>query len=514
MTKYEDYPGFTYDAACNQTRVVRTDGSAQRFQYDAANRLIQVRDDFGYTLEAFTYGDSNERLISEEAGLRTYYACGGSAEYIESTSSSIPAWSKSYVYLGGRLLATLTPNGSSGEAVQYHHPDRLGTRLVTDPSNGTSFEQVALPFGTALNAESTGATNRRFTSYDRSTTTGLDYANNRHYDSQQGRFTQVDPAGMRMSYRANPQTFNLYAYCGNDPINRMDPSGLGFLSGLFKAIGKAIKIIAIILVVVVVVAIVVALASQPETGGIAFAKFLLFKLAPVLATILAGATGFQMGGFTTGAGGTPPWNPSSRSVFGSGFQDQGRIYTCPNPPNCQGNIPQLPPEVVNVPASTSIWSRIWGGIKSGAGSVVGGITATIALTHTGYRQYSIWMEAQTHRALRRMGENSQVQVGVNIRDGSPIYGTINLPIAGGLEEDLLLPSTARTFTNAEAAFSHLEDFHGIDPILASERLHGIKAAWGLGPAENVLFDRTGGVWDAATGRYLGSLTQGGAKRIK
>jgi len=27
-------------------------------------------------------------------------------------------------------------------------------------------------------------TNRRFTSYDRSTVTGLDYANNRRYDSQ------------------------------------------------------------------------------------------------------------------------------------------------------------------------------------------------------------------------------------------------------------------------------------------------------------------------------------------
>ncbi|MBI1760794.1 MAG: hypothetical protein HYR56_05085 [Acidobacteria bacterium] len=29
---------------------------------------------------------------------------------------------KSYVYLGGRLLATQTPR-----ATNYHHPDRLGT---------------------------------------------------------------------------------------------------------------------------------------------------------------------------------------------------------------------------------------------------------------------------------------------------------------------------------------------------------------------------------------------------
>src|SRR5437867_13385042 len=97
--------------------------------------------------------------------------------------SIFPAWSKSYVYLGGRLLATLTPNNFDGEQVQFHHPDRLGTWLVTDPSNGTFFEQQTLPFGTALNESPptgaiTGETNRRFTSYDRIATSKLDYAIN------------------------------------------------------------------------------------------------------------------------------------------------------------------------------------------------------------------------------------------------------------------------------------------------------------------------------------------------
>jgi len=241
-------PGFAYDAAGNQTRTQNSGGVWQRFQYDAANRLVKVKADDNVTvLATYTYGDSNERLIAEEGGLRTYYDCEGGAtiaEYTESGGSTTPAWSKSYVYLGIRLLATLTPNGSGGEAVEYHHPDRLGTRLVTNPSTGTSFEQVTLPFGSALDNESTGATNRRFTSYDRSATTGLDYANNRHYDSQQGRFTQVDPIGMNSTSLANPQTLNLYAYCANDPINHTDPSGLGFFSWLgklFKSIGKVLS---------------------------------------------------------------------------------------------------------------------------------------------------------------------------------------------------------------------------------------------------------------------------------
>src|SRR5207249_2784791 len=205
-------------------------------------------DDKVTVLASYIYGDSNERLIADEGGVRTYYVSEGGvsiAEYTESGDSIFPAWSKSYVYLGGRLLATLTPNNFDGESIQFHHPDRLGTRIVTNPADGTFFEQQTLPFGTALNESpptggTTDETNRRFTSYDRSQTTKLDYAVNRHYDPQQGRFTQVDPAGMGTVSLASPQTLNLYAYCINDPINHVDPSGLGFFSSLKKLVKRVV----------------------------------------------------------------------------------------------------------------------------------------------------------------------------------------------------------------------------------------------------------------------------------
>jgi RHS repeat-associated protein len=114
---------------------------------------------------------------------------------------------------------------------------------VTNGQNTGSFEQATLPFGNALDVESTGATNRRFTSYDRSSTTNLDYAVNRHYDAFQGRFTQIDPIGMKSASLSSPQTLNLYAYCDNDPINQTDPTGLGFFSfmkNLFKGIAKVL----------------------------------------------------------------------------------------------------------------------------------------------------------------------------------------------------------------------------------------------------------------------------------
>ena len=240
--------GFQYDAAGNQLRVVRAGGAAEKFQYDAANRLVKVTDDYGYALGTYTYGSSAERLLADEGGLRTYYSCDASVEYSESGGGTVPLWSKTYVLLGARLLATATPNGSNGENIQYHHPDRLGTRLVTNAQDTTFFEQQTLPYGTALNESApaggaTGGTNKRFTTYDRSPLTGLDYAVNRHYDSQQGRFTQVDPIGMRSVSLESPQTLNLYAYCINDPVNHTDPSGLGFFSFLKKIFKAILKIL-------------------------------------------------------------------------------------------------------------------------------------------------------------------------------------------------------------------------------------------------------------------------------
>lgn len=237
--------GFSYDPAGNQLE----NNSGQAFVYDAAGRLTKVKSLSGATLATYFYGASNQRLITqtgnETSTDKTYYVWDGNsviAEYVEQTSASMPKWSKNYIYLGGRLLASEAPNGT-GEIVYYHHPDRLGTKLVTNNVDTTSFYQANLPFGTALDAESTSGitsvTNRRFTSYDRSTTTGLDYAVNRQYDPRQGRFTQVDPLGMAAASLADPQSLNMYSYVGNDPLNRVDPDGqfwgalIRFIAGLF-----------------------------------------------------------------------------------------------------------------------------------------------------------------------------------------------------------------------------------------------------------------------------------------
>jgi RHS repeat-associated protein len=64
-----------------------------------------------------------------------------------------------------------------------------------------------------------------FTSYDRDSESGLDYAVARYYDSRTGTFCSADPLAGDPS---DPQSWNRYPYGRNDPIDMTDPSGKSF----------------------------------------------------------------------------------------------------------------------------------------------------------------------------------------------------------------------------------------------------------------------------------------------
>ena len=55
--------------------------------------------------------------------------------------------------------------------------------------------------------------------------TGMDHTLWRQYDSLSGRWTAPDPYGGSMD-AVSPQSFNRYAYVNDDPINKVDPTGL------------------------------------------------------------------------------------------------------------------------------------------------------------------------------------------------------------------------------------------------------------------------------------------------
>jgi RHS repeat-associated protein len=69
----------------------------------------------------------------------------------------------------------------------------------------------------------------RYTGKERDTESGNDYFGARYYNSATGRFLSPDWSAkvqpVPYAKLGNPQTLNLYAYVGNNPLSRTDPTG-------------------------------------------------------------------------------------------------------------------------------------------------------------------------------------------------------------------------------------------------------------------------------------------------
>jgi RHS repeat-associated protein len=65
----------------------------------------------------------------------------------------------------------------------------------------------------------------QFSGKEREAETGLDYFGARYYANGQYRFVSVDPIISKEGAVSNPQLWNLYAYCRNNPITFIDPNG-------------------------------------------------------------------------------------------------------------------------------------------------------------------------------------------------------------------------------------------------------------------------------------------------
>jgi RHS repeat-associated protein len=74
----------------------------------------------------------------------------------------------------------------------------------------------------AGNSQASFQVSRRFTGQVLDAETGLYYYNARYYDPELGRFIQPDTAIPDLS---NPQSYNRYSYCVNNPLRYTDPSG-------------------------------------------------------------------------------------------------------------------------------------------------------------------------------------------------------------------------------------------------------------------------------------------------
>ncbi len=153
------------------------------------------------------------------------YVLGPSGEQMTEFDSS-GAWQHTNVFNGGQLLATYDTRG-----LHFPQTDPLGTVRVQVSDTGTPEKTCAsLPFGDGLTCTGiTDPTEHHFTGKERDTESGLDYFGARYYGSNMGRFMSPDwsPDAEAVPYAKldDPQSLNLYAYVGNNPLIRIDADG-------------------------------------------------------------------------------------------------------------------------------------------------------------------------------------------------------------------------------------------------------------------------------------------------
>ena len=140
------------------------------------------------------------------------------------------------------MLAT-TPNveaATCSPVFYYYHTDHLGSsNVITDRSGLVAHHYEYGAYGKTTYSEENCSfkVSNRYTGQIFDEETGLYYYGARYYDPELGRFTQADTI---VPSAANPQTLNRYAYCGNNPLKYVDPSGHSFLGSIFNAIGSAL----------------------------------------------------------------------------------------------------------------------------------------------------------------------------------------------------------------------------------------------------------------------------------
>jgi RHS repeat-associated protein len=231
---------YAYDENGNLTSKVVTKGNTAdtwEYAYDLLNQLEQVKKN-GVTVSSYIYDPNGFRVEKVGSKGRIDYVplLNGEVGYRKEFSSGKEY---SFIYVGGQHLARVNGViGGDGKKFFYHN-DHLGTALaIVDEDGKKIVERDFAPFGERLQLKENDATgsdedDSAFTGKDWDTDIELYYYNARWYDPEIGRFTSED------SVADDP---NLYSYCFNNPVNRIDPTG-HFAIGWQKGLGLANAIV-------------------------------------------------------------------------------------------------------------------------------------------------------------------------------------------------------------------------------------------------------------------------------
>ena len=195
--------------------------------FDKAGKIKQGNDSLCYT-----YGYDRQRIFMEEHvgnKVRTKRYVGN-CEYVTKTQNNATdeRWLTYLTGPTGVYAVVMTKNGQN--QLFYVLKDNLGSWTTITDENGEVVQELSYDaWGNLRNPDTWSGSftdapmfDRGFTGHEHLTSFGLINMNGRMYDPVMSSFLSVD---QYVQSPSNSQNFNRYAYCLNNPLRYVDPSG-------------------------------------------------------------------------------------------------------------------------------------------------------------------------------------------------------------------------------------------------------------------------------------------------
>ncbi|UCB57641.1 MAG: VCBS repeat-containing protein [Candidatus Omnitrophota bacterium] len=221
-----------------------------------------------YSSTTFAYDNEGNRIKKVSSEGTTIYV--GDAYEIENNIAV------KHIFVNSNRICSIRNTDGGMRNTDYYHSDHLGSsNVITDGSGNKISSYEYTPYGSLLldTSDERLATNYLFTGKELDQSTGLLYFDARYYDATLARFITPDPLiwdefGITSSivksilklrdpssqttsisqryatsarsngfalqlFLAQPQRLNRYAYCNNNPLKLVDPTGEWGIPGMF-----------------------------------------------------------------------------------------------------------------------------------------------------------------------------------------------------------------------------------------------------------------------------------------
>ncbi len=216
---------YEYDTKGNLVLETAADGTTTTHEYNELNQLVRTTTSKG-DVYSYSYDAAGNRITMVKNGVATHYSWDADSKLINEYDAAGNATihydygnnligfdeANEYYYTQGDLLGSVTGlTDDSGNLVQVGSWDAFGNRL-TDNESTTDASLAGWLGSWGLMTDEDGKT----------------YMRARYYDAELGKFTTSDPIGVNGG-------LNTYAYCSNNGVSFVDPSGLQ--QYLFEKVG-------------------------------------------------------------------------------------------------------------------------------------------------------------------------------------------------------------------------------------------------------------------------------------